>query len=420
MKTKGLRLYGKGDLRLDEFELPALGHDEILAKVMTDSICMSTYKTVLQGEDHKRVPKGIAQNPVMMGHEFCGELVEIGSKWKDDFETGSKFTIQTALNQKRDPFAAPGFSYRWIGGTSTYVIIPNEVMECGCLLPYGGDTFFHGSLSEPMSCIIGAFHASYHTRQGLYVHDMGIKSGGRMAILGGTGPMGLGTIDYALHADSKPKQLVVTDIDDERLNRAAGIYTIEDAAKDGIELIYLNTKDCDAKTKMLELTDGDGYDDVFVLAQVGAVVELGDSILGKDGCLNFFAGPTDTLFSAKVNFYNVHYNFTHFVGTTGGNKEDMKEGLKMMSEKSIDPTAMITHIGGLDSAVEATKNLPNIPGGKKLIYTQKKMPLIAIADFEKLGENDDFYAQLAKICAENKGMWSKQAEDYVLVNAQDI
>ena len=60
------------------------------------------------------------------------------------------------------------------------------------------------------------------------------------------------------------------------------------------------------------------------------------------------------------NFYNVHYNFTHIVGPTGGNTDDMKESLKLMENGTIDPAAMITHIGGLDSVIETTKNLPNI------------------------------------------------------------
>ena len=44
MKTKAVRMYGKEDLRLEEFELPEIKEDEILVKVMSDSICMSTYK----------------------------------------------------------------------------------------------------------------------------------------------------------------------------------------------------------------------------------------------------------------------------------------------------------------------------------------------------------------------------------------
>ena len=63
--------------------------------------------------------------------------------------------------------------------------MPNEVMECGCLLPYDNDTYFYGSLAEPMSCIVGGYHANYHTKPGVYVHDMGIVEGGTCAILAG-------------------------------------------------------------------------------------------------------------------------------------------------------------------------------------------------------------------------------------------
>lgn len=46
MKTKAVRLYGEMDLRLDEFELPEMQDDEIMAEVITDSLCMSSYKAI--------------------------------------------------------------------------------------------------------------------------------------------------------------------------------------------------------------------------------------------------------------------------------------------------------------------------------------------------------------------------------------
>ena len=92
MKTKATRLYGKNDIRTEEFELPAIREDEILAKVISDSICMSSHKAALQGADHKRVPEDIAENPVIIGHEFCGELVEVGAKWQDQFKAGDRFS----------------------------------------------------------------------------------------------------------------------------------------------------------------------------------------------------------------------------------------------------------------------------------------------------------------------------------------
>lgn len=420
MKTRALRLYGKNDLRLEEFDLPALGDGEILAHIVSDSLCMSSFKAASQGAAHKRVPDDVAQNPVIIGHEFCGEIVETGAKWKDKFKPGQKFTVQPALNYKGS-LAAPGYSFRYIGGDATYVIIPEEVMEMGCLLPYGGSAYFYGSLSEPMSCIVGAFHANYHAPQGKYVHNMGIVEGGCAAILAGAGPMGLGAVDYAVHNSRKPSLLVVTDIDSARLKRAESIFTPEKAAKSGVKLVYLNTAEmADARAELLSLTGGNGFDDVFVFAPVRPVVELGDSILAKSGCLNFFAGPTDPAFSAMYNFYNVHYNFTHVVGTSGGNTDDMKESLLMMEKREIDPAVMITHVGGLDSAAQATLNLPKIPGGKKLIYTNISMELTAISDFAKKGETDPMFKALAEIVGRNNGLWCEEAEKYLLQNADPI
>jgi threonine dehydrogenase-like Zn-dependent dehydrogenase len=421
MKTKAIRLYGKNDLRLDEFELPAIKDDEILAHIISDSICMSSYKAAIQGSEHKRVPKDIAENPVIVGHEFCGEIVEAGSKWKDKYKAGSKFSIQPALNQKDDPYAAPGYSFRYIGGSATYIVIPNVVMELGCLLPYEGEAFFAGSLAEPMSCIVGTYHANYHTEQGSYLHNMGIVEGGNMAILAGVGPMGLGAIDYAIHCDRKPGLLVVTDIDDARLTRAASIYTVEEAKKNGVELIYINTSSPDKGVDyLMGLTNGKGYNDVLVFAPVKPVVEMGDKLLAHDGCLNFFAGPSNTAFSAEFNFYNVHYNATHVVGTSGGNTADMLESLDMMGRGVINPASMVTHIGGLNSVVETTLNLPKIPGGKKLIYTNIELELTAIDSFREKGKTDPLFAKLAEIVEKTSGLWSAEAEKYLLANAKKI
>ncbi len=57
MKTKAVRLYGKNDLRIEEFELPSIREDEILAKVVSDSLCMSSYKAAIQGAASQTYPQ---------------------------------------------------------------------------------------------------------------------------------------------------------------------------------------------------------------------------------------------------------------------------------------------------------------------------------------------------------------------------
>jgi len=418
MKTIALRLYGKSDLRLEEFELPAIKEDEMLVKVVSDSLCMSSYKSATQGGDHKRVPDNVSEAPTIIGHEFCGEILEVGEKYKGEYSAGQKFALQPAM---KDTHEAAGYSFPYIGGNSQYGIVPRCYIEQGCVLPYERDSFFQGSLVEPISCVIGAVHASYHTARGVYEHLMGIRENGKTAALASCGPMGLALVDYLLHCDRKPSLLTVTDIDDAKLKRAYELLPPEKAAKQGVKLVYMNTSEAsDPVNALRSISDGSGFDDVFVFAPVESLVEQGDAILGYDGCLNFFAGPTDKAFSAKFNFYDVHYNATHIVGTSGGNTDDMLEALSLIEAGKIDPAILITHIGGLDAAAETTLNLPNIPGFKKLIYNWISMPLTAISDFEEKGKTDPLFKELARICDKNNGLWCAEAEKYLLRNAKEL
>lgn len=414
MKTKALRLYGVNDLRLEEFDLPQIQDDEILVEVISDSVCMSTYKAASLGANHKRVPDNVAENPTIVGHEFAGNIVEVGKKHQDKFRPGMKFAVQPALNY-HGTLWSPGYSYPYCGGDMTYCIMPPEVMECGCLLEYHGDAYYKASLAEPMSCLIGGTHANYHTRPGVYHHDMDITENGKVALLAGAGPMGLGQIAYLLNRERHPSLFVVTDIDNARLARAEALFPVAEAAKKGITLKYVNTgKLADPVDELKKLSGGTGYDDVFVFAPVRPVVEQGDAILGRDGCLNFFAGPTDNKFSAMLNFYEVHYGSHHIVGTSGGNLDDMAECLTMTAKHQLDPSVMITHIGGLDAARETILNLPKIPGGKKLIYNKIEMPLTAIEEFGKAALKDKRFGDLDDICKAHNGLWCTEAEEYIL------
>ena len=410
MITKAVRMYGMDDLRLEEFELPEIKEDEILVKVMSDSICMSTYKLVKQGKKHKRAPQNIDTNPIIVGHEFSGDIVQVGAKWKDQFKVGQKFALQPALNYKGS-LASPGYSYEFFGGACTYCVIPHEVMELGCLLNYDGEAYFQASLGEPMSCIIGGYHANYHTNKKNYNHAMGTKEGGNILIMGGCGPMGLGAVSYGIQFENKPKRIVVTDVSDDKIARAKEVIPEEHAKENGVELYYVNTaKMQDPIAELMEITEGHGYDDVFVYVPIRQVAEMADQLLAFDGCMNFFAGPTDNQFKADINHYNVHYTSTHILGTTGGNTDDLIEANTLAAKGAIEPAVMVTHVGGIDSIAEATKNLPSIPGGKKLTYTQFNMPLTALDDFEELGKTDPLFKKLSDCCKAHKGLWNVEAE----------
>lgn len=412
MKTRAVRLYGVDDIRLEEFELPEIKDDEILVKVVSDSICMSTYKTVKQGAKHKRVPNDVYDNPIIIGHEFAGDIVKVGKKWQDQFKPGQKFAQQPAIPGQME---SPGYSYRWCGGDTEYCIFPNDIIEAGCLWTFEGDSYFAASVAEPMCCVISGFHTHYHTVPGCYDHVMGTKTDGNIIILGGCGPMGLGAVSYSLTYENKPKRVVVTDIDDARIARAREVISEEEAAKHGVELHYVNTATMEDQVKeLMAITEGHGYDDVFVYVPLQSVSEMGSQLLAYDGNLNLFAGPTDPNFSASMNLYNCHYSRHRILGSTGGTIDDMKEAIDKDAQGLIQTAVMITHVGGLDAVVDTTKDLPHVPGGKKLIYTHVNMPLTAIDDFEELGKTDPLFKQLADAVKKTNGLWNAEAEKILL------
>jgi len=114
MKTKAVRIYGVHDLRLEEFDLPPMQDDEIVAKIITDSLCLSTYKVQNQGAKHKKLPDDLENNPVIMGHEFCGIIEQVGKKWQHLYKPGDKFVAQPNLG-RADTFSL-GYSFPYVGG----------------------------------------------------------------------------------------------------------------------------------------------------------------------------------------------------------------------------------------------------------------------------------------------------------------
>ncbi len=417
MKTKAALLYGKNKIEVREIELPAITADELLVKVISNSLCMSTLKAATLGEDHKRVPEDIQVNPVITGHEFSGIILEVGENQKEKFKVGDKYLLQPALGLPNG--YSPGYSFPYFGGNTEYCIIPKIAIDNGCVLPYDGDYFGNASLAEPMSCVIGGYHAQYHTKEFVYHHDMGIKKGGKLALLASTGAMGVAAIDFALHGSIQPSLLVVTDINQERIDRAKSLLTPEIAKARGVELHYLNTSDPDSTEKLLELSGGTGYDDVFSFVPNVHVLKQADDILGMDGCHNFFAGPTDKSFSAPFNYYHVHYSSHHVVGTSGGSPEDMMLSVELSVNGNLNPSLMVTHIGGLPAVPNGILcDLGSGVGGKRLMYTHTDLPMTAIADFTSLGKSSDKYADLyqslGEICDKNNHIWNLEAENCLL------
>lgn len=414
MKTKALRLYGADDIRLEAFELPEITEEEVLIRVVSDSVCASTYKAVRQGPAHKRVPPDVAENPVIIGHEMCGEILQVGQKIADQWKVGQKIVIQPAL--KLPTGYDPGYSYPYIGGNTQYAVVPKIVLERGCMLPYEGDSYFAGSLVESLGCCIRGYKGLYHTDYTNYIRTDGAKKGGRIAILGGAGPMGIGCVELAV-GYAGASQVVVTDLNQDRLDAAEAMCPPEEAAQKGVQVCYVNTSGVeDPAALLLEMSDG-GFDDVFVMVPVAQLFTLAEKICREDGCINFFAGPPVHDLQGSLNLYRVHYDGIHVVGTAGSIPEDMTDIIHLIEDKKINPGALVSHILGLNAASETLFAMAKPNGTKKVCYNELDLPLIALKDLEELGKENELYRQLDLLVKKHGGIWNAEAEQYLLAHA---
>jgi len=419
MEIKAVRLHGKNDLRFETIKLRDIGPNEALAKVICDGVCMSSYKTLQRGKLDSVYPPDTEKEPVIIGHELAAEIIEVGENVADKYKPGDRFGVQAAM-EIDGISAAPGYQFIEFGGAATHIIIPDFVLKSDFMIWFDKEMpFYQVALGEPYACLIFALYSNFHTEK--FVRDItpGIREGGNMSIMGGCGPMGIGCVELVMNMKKRPALIVVTDMDQLRINQAKRIIPPDYAAQKGIKLLYVNTSLMENPVDELRaLTNEEGFHDTFIMCPVREVIELADAVCAYSCCINFFSGPVDTNLKALINFHQVHYQGKHIIGSASSAVIDMQEVVEMAHDGHLRTEVMVTHIGGLNCTVDVISNLPSVPGGKKLIYSNIDMELTAIEDFHK--KNSPLFKELDAICKRNNMMWCGEAEAYLLKHGKSI
>ena len=390
-EMRALVLDGTGfsHARIRKVATPLPGPEQLLARVDAAGICTSLIKLIEQGPAHKQVYGwDITRFPLILGDEGAVSIVEAGANLKGKYTPGERFVIQPAVDHApinhRERFLdnARGVEkvavgYTLPGHLAEYILICEEVLAAGCLLPLPDPSFpsAHAAMSEPISCVISAQDHHLHLVQESPLSPRkpakGLKAGGVTVILG-AGSMGRMHVDAALTCH--PRVIVVSDPIGARVAQVENLFRTR-AHKAGIDLHTVNPEVLE--TSVRDLTGDLGADDVIVAVGSRAAIEQAQTLVGRGGVLNLFGGLKKGEDSIALDTGIVHYKEINVTGSSGGSPWDVERTLKLMAGGSIDAGSHITRIGDLEHAVDFLGMIrAQEIDGKAVVYPHRRTSTI--------------------------------------------
>jgi L-iditol 2-dehydrogenase len=345
-KMKALVYEGVGNVSLKEVEDPRLREDNVIVKVRSCAIC---------GTDVKAYTIGIAsiKPPVILGHEFVGEVVEAGKRI-NGFQPGDRVTMATTLPCGRCRMCRMHLFNMCLhklpvgthinGAFAEYLEVPFRGVEHGNLM-HVPDTLSddHGSIAEPLGCVIN----------GQDLAHVGFPD--TVAVIGG-GPLGL------LQAETAKARGALMTILVQRSRKRC-----EMAREFNIDHVVCS-QSRDYVQAVMDLTSGAGADVVINAAPDKDAVRLAFRLAAKGGRVSLFASvpKDDPIVDLDANF--IHYNQVSVFGASDSTARNHNEALSLLSSGRISTGALITHRFDLNDFFEGIKAIKNREALKVVIH----------------------------------------------------
>lgn len=321
-------LHNIGDFRYEETEKPELSENEVLVSVKAAGICGSDIPRVYENGAHKL--------PLILGHEFSGEVIETGSGVRGNW-SGKRVGVFPLLPCKTCPSCRRGdyemcaqYSYlgsRRNGGFAEYAAVPEwNLVELPDSVSYE-----EAAMLEPMAV---AVHAMRRIRKAQPC---------RTAVLG------LGTIGLLLTMFLM-EQLESTG------NGIQNLFVIGKKAfqKETVEKMGLpGSQFCDSGTEnvkdwLLSRTDGQGADVVFECVGKNETVAQAIELAAPGGEICMIGNPYTDMTLSRDCYWKLLRRQLCISGTwnssyKGKETDDWQYVLQKLQQKTIAPSALITH-----------------------------------------------------------------------------
>ncbi len=310
-----------GDMRVEEVPLPTISDEEALLRVKAASICGTDLRIYSSG--HFKIPAGTSR---ILGHEFAGEVAEVGSM-VESLTPGMRIAIapnigcgvcaQCIRGRSHLCPTYDAFGITIDGAFSEYMRIPKEAIQQGNIVPLpDGVSFEEAALNEPFSC---CYNGSRACR---------IEPGDSVLIVG-AGPIGI--MHLLLARLSGASKVIVSEIIEERVARALEF---------GADLA-LSPASEDLSAAVEQATAGQGVDAIIVAAPSPAAQEQALDLAAPQGRINFFGGLPQGRELIKFNSNRVHYKQLLVTGTTGSSNYQYRKSMEIIASGRVDLSPLI-------------------------------------------------------------------------------
>lgn len=350
---------------IQDVKKPTPKEDEVLLKIGVAGLCGTDCSLLSQDEDGYTKYNGHTKFPIITGHEFSGEIIEVGNQVKQGFKVGDLVSVESMnwcgecdscrmgmFNQCKS-LEEPGLTYD--GGFAEYTVVKakycyllNDILDY-----YDGDkttAFELGALVEPTG-------VAYN---GLFVRAGGIRPGGHVVVFGG-GPIGLAAIQL-LKASGAGKIICFETIP-ERLELAKNNGA--DYVFNSLELVREGTN---ASELLMDLTNGRG---ISLFAEctgaTNAVYPTIESAMAI-GCKIVQIGHS--MKPTTLDWYPYMFNAATLSGSNGQSGHGIyTDVIALMASGRIDMRKMITERVNLENIEKGIQASQNKTSGKVLVST---------------------------------------------------
>ncbi len=307
---------------VEEVPIPQCPERGFLLKVVACGLCGSDLRTLRSG--HRKVTF-----PWIIGHEICGDVIQVGSEYQGPWEVGERLAVGPNAYCGVCDFCRDGryefcenyveIAQQWPGGLAEVIAIPEECVRLGTIhrLPEGLDPVY-AAISEPLSSVVNS-------------QEQGQVGLGDTVMIIGSGPIGCAQVSLARARGAD--RILIADIVDERLRLA------EPFEPD----VIINAAKTDLVEEARRLTGGKGPDVVVTATPAPSAVVQAVEMARKAGRILVFGGLPKDNSKPGVDMNIVHYNALHLIGIAGFAPRHQRQALQLLASGRIPGDKLVSH-----------------------------------------------------------------------------